>query len=156
MHRAHTAARGIAAWLLAGVVATGCSEPTAQPHASLSVEVSEPIAGSTFVGGAPNWAMGFTVDIVLKNQSDVGVKVDPCGPALEHESQAGGWSSLWEPMCIEGSMIELPPKGERQLRQTSFRVTTFPPERVRMLFRYWAVGQTGQADEARSGPIELR
>jgi hypothetical protein len=157
MHQAQISAPGIAAWLVVAMVATGCSEPTAQPHATLSVAVSEPSPVATpFVDGTPNWGAGFSVDILLKNQSDVGVLVSPCGPVLEHETQSGEWGSLSEQSCIENPMIELPPKGERPLGRSTFRVTTRPPERVRVLFQYWAVGQTGEADEARSDPFELK
>jgi hypothetical protein len=160
MHRAHTAARGIAAWLLAGLVATGCSEPTA-PHASLSVAVvSDPIPGSTFVGGAPNWNT-FSVDVVVRNESDVAAQLNPCGPELEYESSAGEWIADASRMCAlgGGGAIELPPRSERQWRETLVpppQTATGSPARVRLLFLYFTVGVAGTADEARSGPIELR
>ncbi|HEX7977980.1 MAG TPA: hypothetical protein VF461_05220 [Gemmatimonadaceae bacterium] len=154
------AARGIVAWLLAGVIATGCREPTA-PHASLSVAVvSDPIPGSSFVGGAPNWNT-FSVDVVVRNESDVAAEIAPCGPQLEYESPAGEWIADASRMCAlgGGGTIELPPRSERQWRETLVPpplTVTGSPAHVRLLYWYATVGVSGLADEARSGPIELK
>src|SRR4029450_10313492 len=95
MSRPPAASPRTVTWLLASAVALGCSEPTAQPHANLSVTVvSEPIPWSTAsINGAPNWASGFSVDVVLRNQSAVAsAEYLQCGPSLERESQPGTWT----------------------------------------------------------------
>ena len=163
MQRAHISARGVAAWLLASAVAIDCSEPTEPPapRASLSVAVlSAPRPSSTSVDGAPNWNI-FSVDVVVKNQSNVAARIPGCGPALEVESPAGGWTVVAEMLCAlgAGDAIELPPMGERQWRPTivmGSRSATTSPGRVRLLFRYHAVDPVGPLDEARSAPFELK
>ncbi len=142
----------------------GCSEPTEPaPRATLSVAVvSEPIPGPDSyysIDGAPNWS-SFSVDVLVRNQSDVAVRLVGCGPALERESQRGSWPIVTEMLCAlgAGDAIELAPRSERQWRQTiaASRSDTMSPGRYRLMFRYAAVGQVGLADEARSAPFELR
>ena len=164
MSRSPTALPRTVTWLLASAVALGCSEPTAQPHANLSVTVvSEPIPWSTAsINGAPNWAGGFSLDVLLRNQSTVAsAEYLQCGPALERESQPGTWTRDVEPMCaLEGTNpIVVPPLGEVQLHSTIFGgypVTTVAPGRFRLLYRYFTTGVAGTADEARSAPFELK
>jgi hypothetical protein len=163
MHRAHTAAR-TAAWLLASALAIDCGEPT-KPHASLTATVvSEPTPRSTAsANGSPFWTGGFSVDVLVKNQSDVAAQIDMCGgPELEVESQPDVWTSAGVPMCAltEGTsgMIDVPPRGERQWSQPVYPPSSavpLSPRRVRLLFRYWTVGTSGEADELRSTPFEL-
>lgn len=149
--------------LLCSVAAIDCSKPTEPPtpRATLSVAVvSAPSANSTSVDGAPNWNT-FSVDVVVKNQSNVAARIPGCGPALEVESPAGTWTVVAEMLCAlgAGDAIELSPMGERYWRPTivmASRSATVSPGRVRLLFRYHAVGQVGALDEARSAPFELK
>jgi hypothetical protein len=99
--------------------------------------------------------------VLVKNQSDVAVRIPGCGPALEYETQVGSWTVVAETLCAlgAGDAREIPPMSERQWRQTIgavARSATVPPGRVRLLFRYAAVGQIGALDEARSAPFELK
>jgi hypothetical protein len=159
MHRPPISARRVVTWLLAGALSLGCSEPTA-PHASLSVAVlSAPIPGSTFVGGAPNWNT-VTVDVLVRNESDVVADLNPCGPEVEYESPAGEWTADSK-LCalVGGNAIVLPPNSERQFRETFIppsRSATGTPVRLRLLYLYFAAGVAGRADEARSAPFELK
>jgi hypothetical protein len=160
MRPAHTSSCGLAAWLLASVIAVGCSEPTEPPpRATLSVAVvGDPIPGATsFVGSG--WT-SFSVDVLVKNESDVAVQMPGCGPAVERESQAGSWPIVAEMLCAlgAGDAIELPPRSERQWRQTiaASRSDALAPGRYRLMFRYAATGQVGPLDEARSAPFELK
>jgi len=137
----------------------GCTEPTA-PRASLSVAVlSVPIPGSAFVGGAPNWNT-FTVDVLVKNQSDAAAELDSCGPEVEYETPTGQWVADTQMCSLQaGARIQLPPRSERQWRETHIppsRSATGMPVRVRLLYRYFTVGVAGDADEVRSEPIELK
>jgi hypothetical protein len=158
MHRAHVAARA-AAWLAASVLAIDCSEPT-KPHASLTVAVvSGPIPGSTLVGGAPNWNT-FTVDVVVRNESDVAAQLNPCGPQLEYQTPTGEWI-VDQQLCglPGGIIIEVAPRGERQFRETRIppsRSVTGTPVRVRLMYQYFTPGVAGIADEARSEPFALK
>jgi hypothetical protein len=160
MGRAHTTARAVAAWLLTGTIAAGCSEPTAQPRAKLSVAVvSEPIPGST--SNVPSRWNTFSVDVLLKNQSDVAVKIPGCGPTLERESPTGEWTAAARMICAlgAGDDRELPPMGERQFRETIFTGSSSDgmfPGRFRLMYYYAAAAQAGKADEARSAPLELK
>jgi hypothetical protein len=157
MYRAPAAAH-VAAWLVASVLAIDCSEPT-KPHASLSVAVvSGPIPGSTFVGGAPNWNT-FTVDVVVRNESDVAAQLNPCGPRMEYQTPTGEWTADTQ-FCaaVGGIIIELAPRSERQWREMRIppsRSVTGTPVRVRLLYQYFTPGTAGVVDEARSEPIEL-
>lgn len=168
MRRAHTSARSIAAWLLVCASAAGCSATTGEPtppRADLSVAVlSEPIPASSSSEGVPNWAT-FSVDVLLKNPSDVVVRIPGCGPALEQETQLGGWVVVSEKLCAlgAGDAIELPPMSERRSSETL--ITTYAraaasqaatPGRYRLLYRFGAVGQVGALDSARSEPFELK
>ena len=167
MHRTHTSARGIPAWLLASAFALACSETNAPtgPRASLSVAVvSEPIPGSSSSEGVPNWAI-FSVDVLLTNPSDVVVRIPGCGPAVEQETQLGGWIVVAEKLCAlgAGDAIELPPRSERRSSETI--ITTYArssfsgaasPGRYRLLYRFTETGQAGPLDEARSIPFELK
>ena len=168
MRRAHTSARGITAWLLACTVALGCSEPTRQPTASradLSVAVvSAPVPASSSSDGVPNWAI-FSVDVLLRNPSDVVVRMPGCGPALEQETQLGTWTVVAEKLCAlgAGDFLELPPGSERRSSETL--ITSYARSswsgaaaggRFRLLYRFAAVGQVGTLDEARSEPFELK
>jgi hypothetical protein len=121
--------------------------------------VSGPIPGSTFVGGAPNWNT-FTVDVVVRNESDVVANPNPCGPQVEYESTAGEWTEDTQ-MCAAALLgdIELPPRSERQWRVTRnppSRTGAASPLRVRLLYRYFTIGVAGSAGEARSEPFELK
>src|SRR5689334_2698523 len=101
MTRAPISARSIASWVLAGLAAAGCREPT-KPHASITVElVSEPVPKSTAsANGSPFWTGGFSVDVVARNPSDFAVKIGTCGgPEVEHESQPDVWTVVGVPMC---------------------------------------------------------
>lgn len=121
--------------------------------------VSAPSPASTSSEGVPNWAI-FSVDVLVKNQSDVAVQIPGCGPALERETQAGSWPIVVEMLCAlgAGDAIELPPMSERQWRQTiaASRSDGISPGRYRLMFRYAAAGQVGSLDEARSVPFELK
>jgi hypothetical protein len=163
MYRAHIAVRA-AAWLLASVLAIDCSEPT-KPHASLALTVlSEPTPRSTAsVNGSPFWTGGFSVDVLVKNESDVAAQINMCGgPELEVESQPDVWTSAGVPMCAAGGtsgIIDVPPRGERQWNQSVYPPSSavqLSPARVRLLLRYWTVGTWGSADELRSAPFELK
>jgi hypothetical protein len=166
MRRAHTSARGIAAWLLA-CAAMGCSDtnaPTAtRPRLNVAV-VSEPVPLSSSSDGVPNWAT-FSVDVLLANPSDVAVRLPGCGPALEQETQLGGWIVVAEKFCALGAAdaVELQPWTQR--RTTETLITTYAraaasaaatPGRFRLLYRWTAVGQVGALEEARSEPFELK
>jgi len=161
MRPAHTFSCGLAAWLLASVIAVGCSEPTEPPpRATLSVAVvGDPILGAASFASGPGWT-SFAVDVLVKNESDVAVEIPGCGPALEHESQAGSWPIVAEMLCAlgAGDAIELPPRSERQWRQTiaTSRSDALSPGRYRLMFRYAATGQVGPLDEARSAPFDLK
>jgi hypothetical protein len=163
MQRGHTAARA-AAWLLASALAIDCSEPT-KPHASLTATVvSEPIPRSTAsANGSPFWTGGFSVDVLVKNQSDLAAQINMCGgPELEVESPPDGWTSAGVTMCAlaggASDIIDVPARGEVLRTQTVFPPSSsvkLSPGRVRLLFRYWTVGMWGEADELRSAPFEL-
>lgn len=164
MHRAHTTARA-AVWLVASTLAIDCSEPT-KPHASLALTVvSEPTPRSTAsANGSPFWTGGFSVDVLVKNESDLAAQISMCGgPELEVESQPDVWSSAGVPMCAlsggTSGIIDVPPRGERRWSQSVYPPSSavqLSPGRVRLLFRYWTVGASGEADELRSAPFELR
>ena len=146
----------------------GCSEPTHEPttpRADLSVAVvSEPVPAFASTDGVPNWAI-FSVDVLLRNPSDVVVRMPGCGPALEQETQLGTWTVVAEKMCAlgGGDFVELAPGSERRSNETL--VTTYARSswsgaaaggRFRLLYRFAAVGQAGTLDEARSEPFELK
>ena len=167
MCRAHTSARGIAAWLLVCATAAGCSASSSEPTptgADLSVAVvSEPVPGSSSSDGVRNWSI-FSVDVLLTNASTVIVRIPGCGPALEQETSAGSWIVVAEKMCAlgAGDAIELPPSSERRSSETL--VTTYARSsfsgaavgRYRLLYRFAAAGQVGALDEARSAAFELK
>jgi hypothetical protein len=159
MRPAHTSARAIAGWLLASVIALGCSGATEPaPRANLSVTVVS-VPDYYLIDGAPNQTT-FSVDILVKNESDVAVQIPGCGPVLERESQPGSWTIVAQMLCAlgAGDAIELSPRSERQWRQmiAASRSDPLSPGRYRLMFRYAAAGQAGALDEARSAPFELK
>ena len=125
---------------------------------------SEPVPASSSTDGVANWSI-FSVDVLLANPSDVVVRLPGCGPALEQETQLGGWTVVSEKMCAlgAGDAIELPPRSERRSSETIITTdarSSFSgaaaPGHYRLLYRFAAAGQVGALDEARSEPFELK
>lgn len=103
----------------------------------------------------------FTVDVRIRNESDVVVQIPGCGPTLERESPTGEWIAMSRMICAlgAGDLRELPPMSERIVHESvtagSSSESTFPG-RFRLMYLYAAAGQSGRADEARSAPFELK
>jgi hypothetical protein len=138
----------LVAALLGCTIVIGCRETTAPPLGELAV------TGTPATIRQPLWGQ-FAVDVTLRNVSASPIRVFGCGPAAERET-AGDWDMLVEPMCaLAGDDFELEPMTERTVRANISALIPISPGRYRLVYRFWTVGVWGDAQEARSAPIEV-
>ena len=139
----------------------GCrTDAATAPRAALTIVV--PAASLVGLRSPVNPPGGFGGQAVLRNTTQLAVRVNACGPDVEREVRLGEWETVLRRYCtmqLDLSDIEVPAMSELSVGWAAWAPLAGTGAdltgRYRLVYRYRVDGYLDDPEEARSAPFDV-